>query len=143
MNQPRVAELNAHNEKLQRHLRALAKKNRAHDAEFNKILDVSKKRVGIFLRQLLSVQAKLPLQVNLASLQGLLTKAKRARVKFVRDCDTQDSDMRVWTEAEPSKLLHTNAEFVNLLPPFEEGGNYNLKEIEMTAEVWDLHCCVT
>jgi len=142
--QPRVRELNAHNEKLQRHVRSVARRDKQHGERHAAVLKECRDHIDAYSAKMQGLQAKLPLAVNLAALQGLLTKAKKETDTFQRECLALNSKLRPFVLNEPAKLAQSNANFLKVCATFPEGddtdsgvasGDYNPEELQEIKEV--------
>jgi len=128
--QPREAELLAHETRLARHMRAARIKHKAKGAELEKALEKAREACEEHLIRVDAMQAQLPMQSNLASLQGAEGRAKAATATFKAACATWQRKLAVLASEEPSRVIHGHHELVRACgqATFRLGGDYNPAE---------------
>ena len=83
-----------------------------------------------------TLQAQLPLQPNLAALQGMEGRAKAATAEFSREADRWQQRLAVMATQEPMRIVHAHEELVRacLQATFRLGGDYNPSECALVEK---------
>jgi hypothetical protein len=115
------------------------KKNEAQAAEFEARLEDSRRHTAQYLTQQHTRQASLPMQSNLAALQGVEGKAKQARATYRMEAEDWRKRLMVLARDSPGLLVRGNENLVlnAHASTFEKGGDYNDEEITLLKELMD------
>jgi hypothetical protein len=132
--QPREGELTTHKQRYERHVRNLLLKNTATAKEFEDLAKSAEGEIEKYLENQEGLENALERQNNLAALQGVFKKGKDMRAEFKTATMERGKGMTYYAEDEPGRLLATNPEFIKTCKLFEDGGDYNVVEVQQAEE---------
>ena len=127
--QPRIGELIAHRQRHERQVRAVKLKLRAQDERYTDLLEQTNASIKKYTEHMKALEESLIEQSNLASLQGVLKRAKETTAMYKTTCQDWLAKLRVVMVDEPSYLIETNKKFIDSCQTFEDGGDYDEREI--------------
>ena len=102
-----------------------------HEEQYQRLLLQARDHIEEFTISQHTLQAQLPMQANLAALQGVEAKAKSGRATFRMEADEWRNRLLLLVEEEPQALQEGNRKLLKSCLPFELGGDYNVKEIKL------------
>ncbi|GBG27268.1 Coiled-coil domain-containing protein 180 [Hondaea fermentalgiana] len=135
--QPRAGELLQHQQRHDRHVRAVQMKNKYQGQQFARKTAKVKEALRKFKQFMNGLRLHLEAQSNAAALQGLAKKAKDAAASFKTAMDDEKEAMMPFVRRN-NDLLDMNRQFLATCAPFETGGDYNRDEIEIERHMLSL-----
>lgn len=127
--QPRMGQLIAHKKKHDRHLRSLMMKFKVQEDKFQRLLKGVEQEVSVFKKKMRAYAMHLSSQNSAAAINGLGKRGRIAAVGFEQQVD-ETFDRLLGFVSKENELTDLNEQFLDSCIAFENGGNYNEREIE-------------
>ncbi|GMI03755.1 hypothetical protein TrRE_jg12660 [Triparma retinervis] len=133
--QPREGELISHRQKSARFLRQFYKRMSDQEENFAALVQEVNEHADEFVSNVESLGSTLKDQGSLAALQGLEMKCKKLLSMFRPECEDYLEMLNLFVSQEPSKLASTISELLRLTKTFQNGGDYDQKEVDDLKEL--------
>jgi hypothetical protein len=133
--QPREGELISHRQKSSRFLRQFYKRMSEQEENFAALLQEVNEHADEFVSNVESLASTLKDQGSLAALQGVEMKCKKLLSMFRPECEDYLEMLNLFVSQEPSKLASTISELLRLTKTFQNGGDYDQKEVDDLKEL--------
>ena len=133
--QPREGELVSHRQKSARFLRQFYKRMGDQDENFAALIQEVNEHADEFVSNVQSLASTLRDQGSLAALQGVEMKCKKLLAMFKPECEDYLEMLDLFVSLEPSKLASTITELLRLTKIFQNGGDYDQKEVDDLKEL--------
>eukprot|EP00948_MAST-09A_sp_MAST-9A-sp1_P004245 g4245.t1 len=127
--QPRIGELIAHRKRHERQVRAVKVKLKAQEESFGAECVAARSSIDKYSQHQRALESVLIEQGNLAALQGILKTAKEATQIYKAECSDWLYKLAIYKDDEPLMLLDSNEKFLASCHTFENGGDYDEREI--------------
>ena len=107
-------------------------KLKSQDEHFTELVGDSRASIEKYITHQKALEGSLIEQSNLASLQGVRKRAKSTTYEYQHICQEWYTKLQVVAEEEPAALTDSNRKFIESCVTFENGGDYDAKEIDLS-----------
>ncbi|KRX00539.1 hypothetical protein PPERSA_04560 [Pseudocohnilembus persalinus] len=133
--QVRSSQITNHKKRYERHARATIDKIDLQTEHFNFLLETGLDDTKEYETEIKKCLERLPTGHTLAKLQGILNTAREHQFKFQQKIEESMQNLHALADDEVIFLLNKNEEFLRESRLFQDGGEYDIQEVEWYREM--------
>ena len=126
----RSIEIKRHHNRWDRYLAEITPRKEQHVKEFLQITKEMSEALIKYKKDQDSIRAQLPKSTSIAEFQGLFRKCKDFELQLFYKGSEMLERLTQLAEDEIAKIISSGEDFISNLQLFENGGNYDTKEVE-------------